>query len=78
MAVAITAGDFIAGNNGNGLWKVQVSNPTTTPLAGPITATVTVPSPVSLDTEVGSTGWRCTGVGTTTATCTLDQGLGAN
>ncbi len=78
VAVAITAGDFIAGNNGNGLWKVQVSNPTTTPLAGPITATVTVPSPVSLDTEVGSTGWRCTGVGTTTATCTLDQGLGAN
>ncbi|HQV57749.1 MAG TPA: hypothetical protein PKV27_07035, partial [Ilumatobacteraceae bacterium] len=77
IAVTVTAGDFIAGNNGNGLWKIQVSNPSELSFTGPIEATVTVPAPQVIDTNVGSIGWRCTGVGTNVATCTLNTALSA-
>lgn len=73
VSVSITGTDFLAGNNGNGLWRIGITNshPDTT-AAGPVTAVVTVPAPQIIDTAVGSVGWTCAGAGTQTANCTIN------
>ena len=75
LSVTTTGTDFLAGNNGNGLWRITVANSGTEDVAGPVVATVTVPSPQVLDTAVSSLSWTCEGAGTATMTCTLDSGV---
>ncbi|MBP9919214.1 MAG: hypothetical protein KBF43_11560 [Dermatophilaceae bacterium] len=74
LSVTTTGTDFLAGNNGNGLWRITVANSGTEDVAGPVVATVTVPSPQVLDTAVSSLSWTCEGAGTATMTCTLTAG----
>ncbi len=73
LSVSVTGTDFLAGNNGNGLWRIGITNSDLdAPVAGPVTAVVTVPTPQVIDTAVGSVGWTCAGAGTGTATCTIN------
>lgn len=78
LSVSVTGTDFLAGNNGNGLWRIAITDTSAgEPVPGPVTAVVTVPAPQLIDTAVASVGWTCTGAGTATATCTIDMDVPA-